>query len=109
MTGFETRRLGRTSLRITNLGLGCATIGGHRIPVTPVTAKAVVRAAWAAGLRYFDTAPFYGFGQSERCVGDVLRSEPRSEWVLSTKVGRLLRPRSTSAPPGHQHPMPFDL
>jgi D-threo-aldose 1-dehydrogenase len=109
MTGFETRRLGRTSLRVTSLGLGCATIGGHRIPVSPQTAKAVIRAAWAAGLRYFDTAPFYGFGQSERCVGDTLRSEPRDEWVLSTKAGRLLRPRTTSTPPGHQHPMPFDL
>lgn len=109
MTGFETRPLGRTSLRVTVLGLGSATIGGHRIPVTPQTAEAVVRAAWAAGLRYFDTAPFYGFGQSERCVGDALRLEPRDEWVLSTKAGRLLRPRAGSAVPGYQHPMPFDL
>jgi D-threo-aldose 1-dehydrogenase len=109
MTGFDTRRLGRTSLSVTSLGLGCATIGGHRIAVSPQTAKAVIRAAWAAGLRYFDTAPFYGFGQSERCVGDALRAEPRDEWVLSTKVGRLLRPRTGSAAAGHQHPMPFDL
>lgn len=109
MEGFETRRLGRTSLRVTVLGLGCATIGGHRIPVTAKTAKAVVRAAWAAGLRYFDTAPFYGFGQSERSVGDALRLEPRDEWVLSTKAGRLLRTHTRSATPGHQHPMPFDL
>lgn len=108
MTGIETRPLGRTPLRVTNMGLGCATIGGHRIPVTPQTAKAVIRAAWAAGLRYFDTAPFYGFGQSERCVGDALRGEPRREWVLSTKAGRLLRPRTTSVP-DHQHPMQFDL
>ena len=73
MTGFETRRLGRTSLRVTILGLGCASIGGHRVPVNRETAEAVVRAAWAGGLRYFDTAPFYGFGQSERCIGDALR------------------------------------
>ena len=109
MTGLETRQLGRTSLRVTTLGLGCATIGGHRIPVTPQMARTVIRAAWAAGLRYFDTAPFYGFGQSERCVGDALRPKPRDEWVLSTKVGRLLRPRTQSAAPSHQHPMPFDL
>ena len=109
MTGFETRPLGRTSLRVTTLGLGCATIGGHRIPVTPQMARTVIRVAWAAGLRYFDTAPFYGFGQSERCIGDALRPKPRDEWVLSTKVGRLLRPRTQSAAPGHQHPMPFDL
>jgi D-threo-aldose 1-dehydrogenase len=109
MTGFETRRLGRTSLSVTILGLGCASIGGHRVPVNRETAEAVVRAAWAGGLRYFDTAPFYGFGQSERCVGDTLRSEPRDEWVLSTKVGRLLRPRTGPAAACHRHPMPFDL
>lgn len=109
MTGIETRPLGRTSLRVTILGLGCATIGGHRIPVTRETAGGVVRAAWAAGLRYFDTAPFYGFGQSERCVGDALRSEPRDQWVLSTKVGRLLRPHTAPATRCHHHPMPFDL
>jgi D-threo-aldose 1-dehydrogenase len=60
-------------------------------------------------LRYFDTAPFYGFGQSERCIGDALRLELRDQWVLSTKAGRLLRPRAGSAAPGNQHPMPFDL
>jgi D-threo-aldose 1-dehydrogenase len=109
MAGLETRPLGRSSLRVTVLGLGSATIGGHRVPVTRETAEAVVRAAWSAGLRYVDTAPFYGFSQSERCVGDALRSEPRDEWVLSTKAGRLLRPRAESAAPGHQHPMPFDL
>ena len=109
MTGFETRRLGRTSLRVTILGLGCASIGGHRIPVNRETAEAIVRAAWAGGLRYFDTAPFYGFGQSERCVGDALRSASRDELVLSTKAGRLLRPRAGPATPCHHHPMPFDL
>jgi D-threo-aldose 1-dehydrogenase len=78
--------------------------------VTRETAEEIVRAAWAAGLRYVDTAPFYGFGQSERCVGDALRAVPRNEWVLSTKVGRLLRPRTGPiATAGHQHPMPFEL
>ncbi|HMD64833.1 MAG TPA: aldo/keto reductase [Stellaceae bacterium] len=110
MTGFETRPLGRTGLRLTVLGLGTATMGGHRVPVTRETAEAVVRAAWAAGLRHFDTAPFYGFGQSERCVGDALRAVPRDEWVLSTKVGRRLRPRTgPTATAGRQHPMPFEL
>ncbi len=110
MTGFETRPLGRTSLRVTVLGLGTATMGGHRVPVTRETAEAIVRVAWAAGLYYVDTAPFYGFGQSERCVGDALRAVPRDEWVLSTKVGRLLRPRTgPTASAGHQHPMPFEL
>ena len=47
----------------------------------------VVSAAWHGGVRYFDTAPFYGVGAAERAVGDALRDKPRDEWVLSTKVG----------------------
>jgi D-threo-aldose 1-dehydrogenase len=105
---FETRRIGRTLLEVTTLGLGCGTLGGTRYGVGRQEAEAIVRAAWAAGVRYFDTAPFYGFGQAERCVGDALREVPRDDWVLSTKVGRLLRPRRGAAE-GNRHPMPFDL
>src|SRR5690349_22781296 len=109
MTGFEKRPLGRTTLDVTALGLGCATLGGSRVPVSREEAEVIVRAAWAAGVRYVDTAPYYGFGQAERCVGDALRAVPRNEWVLSTKVGRLLRPQ---AKPGAEEtqprPMPFD-
>ena len=109
MTGFEKRRLGRTSLEVTALGLGCATLGASRVPVDRAEAEAIVRAAWAAGVRYVDTAPYYGVGQAERCVGDALREVPREEWVLSTKVGRLLRPNA--APPAGEaprRPMPFE-
>ena len=91
MTGIETRPLGRTPLRVTIMGLGCATIGGHRIPVIPQTAKAVIRAAWAAGLRYFDTAPFYGSGQSERCVGDAAIA-------AAARFADLVWPSASSAP-----------
>ena len=109
MTGFETRPLGRTSLRVTVLGLGTGTLGGHRIPVTRQEGEAVVRAAWSSGVRYFDCAPFYGFGRASRILGDTLRELPRNEWVLATKVGRLLRPQPDSGAPGaSQHPMPFD-
>jgi D-threo-aldose 1-dehydrogenase len=109
MTGLETRPLGRTGLRVTVLGLGTGTLGGHRIPVSREAADGVVGAAWSAGVRYFDTAPFYGFGQACRVVGDALREMPRNQWVLATKVGRLLRPRpDTPADPVHCHPMPFD-
>ncbi|HKM72016.1 MAG TPA: aldo/keto reductase [Stellaceae bacterium] len=109
MTGFEKRSLGRTSLEVTTLGLGCATLGGTRVRVSRREAQAIVRAAWAAGIRYVDTAPYYGFGQAERCVGDALRAAPRDEWVLSTKVGRLLRPRpNPAADELTRHPMPFD-
>jgi len=51
MTGFEKRPLGRTSLEVSVLGLGCATLGGHRVPVTRVEAEAIVHAAWASGVR----------------------------------------------------------
>src|SRR5439155_22414016 len=109
MMNFERRPLGRTSLEVTVLGLGCATMGGHRIPVTREEAEAIVRAAWTAGVRYVDTAPYYGFGQAERCVGDALREMPRDDWVLSSKVGRLLRPRGAAADRGkRRHVMPFE-
>ena len=109
MTGLERRPLGRTGVEVTALGLGCATLGGSRVPVSREEAEAIVRAAWAAGVRYVDTAPFYGFGQAERCVGDALREVPREEWVLSTKVGRLLRAQANLAATEHrQIRMPFD-
>src|SRR5215472_6317501 len=109
MTGFETRHLGRTPLRVTVLGLGTGTLGGHRIPVTRDEGEAVVKAAWSAGVRYFDTAPFYGFGKACRIVGDALRELPRGDWVLSTKAGRLLRPqREAGAHGALRHPMPFE-
>src|SRR5262249_40779606 len=88
----------------------CATLGGTRIPVTRQEAETVVRAAWDAGIRYIDTAPYYGFGQAERAVGDALRDEPRDDWVLSTKVGRLLRPfPQVPAESGRKHPLPFGV
>jgi D-threo-aldose 1-dehydrogenase len=107
MAPFEKRRIGGTSLEVTVLGLGCATLGSSRIPVTRQEAEAVVLAAWAAGVRYIDTAPYYGFGQAERCVGDAMRWVPRDEWVLSTKVGRLLRPCQTMDET-QRHPLPFE-
>lgn len=109
MPDFEKRKIGRTALEVTALGLGCATLGGSRIDVSREQAEAIIRAAWAAGVRYIDTAPFYGFGQAERCVGDAMRDVPRDEWVLSTKVGRLLRPYQPPAEaPERRHPIPFD-
>jgi D-threo-aldose 1-dehydrogenase len=108
MPAFEKRRIGPSSLEVTALGLGCATLGASRIGVTQKEAEGIVRAAWQAGVRYIDTAPYYGFGQAERCVGDAMREVPRDEWVLSTKVGRLLRPRLTPETEERRHPMPFD-
>jgi D-threo-aldose 1-dehydrogenase len=111
MPTWETRPLGRTALRVTTLGLGTATMGGSRFVVTPQDRQGIVDAAWDAGVRYVDTAPFYGVGASERGVGDALRDKPRDEWVLSTKVGRLLRPKTDTAPSpdGRLSPMPFKV
>ena len=109
MTEFPLRQIGHTGLQVTELGLGCATLGGSQIAVARAAAEEIVDAAWAAGVRYVDTAPYYGVGQAERCVGDALRDRPRGEWVLSTKVGRLLRRNPTGAfADGRQHPLPFE-
>ncbi|MGE0222931.1 MAG: aldo/keto reductase [Acetobacteraceae bacterium] len=111
MATWETRQVGRTNLRVTILGLGTATMGASRIPVTRQEGEAIVTAAWNAGVRYVDTAPFYGVGAAEHRVGDALRDKPRDEWVLSTKVGRLLRPttRQGPSPDGRLSPMPFEV
>jgi len=111
MAQWEMRRIGRTNLRVTSLGLGTATMSGSRVTVTREEGEALIRAAWDAGLRYVDTAPFYGVGNAERRVGDALRDRPRDEWVLSTKVGRLLRPAGETAvtADGRMKPLPFDV
>lgn len=112
MTNWEKRRVGRTSLEVTTLGLGTATMGGSRIPVSRAEGEAIVEAAWDAGVRYVDTAPFYGVGSAEHRVGDALRDKNRDDWVLSTKVGRLLRPRrgpGGGTTDGRLAPMPFDV
>src|SRR5216683_57751 len=85
------RRLGRTSIEVGVLGFGGATIGGIGTQVTEAQAHATLDAAWDAGLRYFDTAPWYGRGVSELRIGRLLREKPVEEFVISTKVGRILR------------------
>jgi len=82
--------------RFTRLGLGCAPIGNLFSAVTDEDAAATVDASWAAGIRLFDTAPLYGNGLSELRLGRALAGRARDEYVLSTKVGRLLRPSATS-------------
>ena len=97
MDPAETRPLGRTGVRVTQLGFGGASIGELFVRVPEEEGVATVRAAWDAGIRYFDTAPWYGRGLSELRTGSGLRDRPRHEYVLSTKVGRWLRP---TADPG---------
>ena len=90
--------LGRTGLSVTRLGFGGASIGGIFTAVNDEDARATVRHAWDLGIRFFDTAPLYGYGASERRVGAALRGEHRDTFVLSTKVGRLVRKSDESAP-----------
>jgi D-threo-aldose 1-dehydrogenase len=78
--------------RLGKLGFGAAGIGNLYRSMPDARAAAAVNAAWDAGIRYFDTAPHYGLGLSERRLGSVLREKPRSEFTVSTKVGRLLVP-----------------
>jgi D-threo-aldose 1-dehydrogenase len=92
----EPRAPGRAALRLGTLGFGAANLGNLYREVSDEQAWAALDAAWAAGIRYYDTAPHYGLGLSERRLGAFLATKPRDEFVLSTKVGRLLRPN-----PGH--------
>jgi D-threo-aldose 1-dehydrogenase len=84
--------VGSRPVELTRLGYGGAPIGNLLSPVTDADAQAALQAAWDAGIRYFDTAPWYGLGLSEHRVGQFLRGKPKSEYTLSTKVGRLLKP-----------------
>ncbi len=84
-------RLGRTALEITRIGLGTAPLGGLFAPVSDADAEATIARAWTLGIRHFDTAPLYGFGLAEQRLGRFLGTQPRDSFVLSTKVGRLLR------------------
>jgi D-threo-aldose 1-dehydrogenase len=105
---FQTRRVGRTSVEVTTFGLGGATLGGNMEAVSDAGARMIALAAYDAGVRYFDTAPFYGYGKSEHLLGDELRY--RDGFVLSTKVGRRLRPRRKpqDANDGWHQPFPFE-
>ena len=91
----------RTRLRASPLGFGGAPLGNLFRAVSDDAAAALVAHAYDAGVRYFDTAPHYGHGRSERRIGDALRARPRDDYLLSTKVGRLLEPRVDA--PRDQH------
>ncbi|OAF12870.1 aldo/keto reductase [Bradyrhizobium neotropicale] len=79
------------ALDITSIGLGTAPLGGLFAPVSDADAEATIERAWSLGVRFFDTAPLYGFGLAERRLGGFLRQKDRDAYVISTKVGRLLR------------------
>lgn len=92
MIKMNQRSITGTALTMTELGFGASVIGNLYRPATDEDAAAAVAAAWDCGVRYFDTAPHYGLGLSERRLGAALRHYPRDQYVVSSKVGRLLVP-----------------
>lgn len=98
------RTIGLTDVEVTELGYGCAPLGGVGDRITNETSDGVLSHGWNAGIRYFDTAPLYGHGLSEKRVGRVLSGKNRDEFVLSTKIGRLLVP----ADQGERHELMRD-
>ena len=103
MTVLPKRRVGKTALEVTALGLGGAPIGGFRATISDAEAVALTNAGYDAGVRYFDTSPFYGYGRSELRMGAALREKPRDSYVLSTKIGRILH----AMKPGEKPPADF--
>ena len=92
MSALRRARLGSSGVEVTRLGFGAAPIGNLFTRVAEEEASSAVDAAWDAGVRFFDTAPLYGHGLSEQRLGAALRAHPRDDYVLATKVGRLLTP-----------------
>src|SRR5437764_6301646 len=90
MDPFARRRLGRSGLELPALGLGGAPFGDLSAEIGEENALATIEHACALGIGYFDTAPWYGCGKSEHRIGHVLRQRPRREFLVSTKVGRVL-------------------
>ncbi|WP_397459171.1 aldo/keto reductase [Pseudomonas asplenii] len=105
----EKRTLSSSMLELGVFGLGCSQVGGLYREVSACEASQTLRAAWDRGIRYFDTAPFYGYSRSERRVGTELAERSREEFVLSTKVGRLLHADQTvrNGDDGWANPLPF--
>ena len=99
-----TRKIGRTDLEVPLLGFGCVQIGGWPNALSESDAQKTLQAGWDAGVRMFDVAPMYGIGMSEERLGVFLRSKPRDEFVLSTKVGRLIEddPSAADVPESEQ-------
>ena len=104
----ERRKIIGTNLSLPTFGLGTAHLGELYERVEEDISQATFEVAWSSGVRYFDTAPWYGFGRSERVVGDMIRG---SDYTLSDKVGRLLEPGAVKNPMdfGMIDPLPFTV
>jgi D-threo-aldose 1-dehydrogenase len=91
MDPFATRKLGDTDVEVTRLGFGGGTLGDPVEVIDEAQADLTIETAYAAGIGYFDTSPWYGNGKSEHRIGRVLRAKPRAGFALSTKIGRVYR------------------
>nr|WP_217647045.1 aldo/keto reductase [Planctomicrobium piriforme] len=92
------------------LGLGCVAIGNGFAPVSDEQVEQTLEAAWATGVRYFDTSPFYGYGLSERRLGHFLHNHSPDDYVISTKVGRIFKAtKQEPAPSLWKSPSPFSF
>ncbi|MGY2049845.1 aldo/keto reductase [Methylobacterium sp. JK268] len=109
MNAATLRTHARSQVVVSAMGLGCAQMGNLYAVMTGAEARDVVDAAREVGIRYFDTAPFYGFTRSERRLGALVTDLPRDSYALSTKVGRLMRPDPTvgEEEDGYVRPLPF--
>ena len=92
------QKIGKYGLEVTQMGMGGAALGNLYATVGEATATDTIAAAYGAGIRYFDTAPLYGYGRSETRLGAGLSRYKRNEWVISTKVGYSLVPRTAEEP-----------
>ena len=108
---MATRRVGATAVRVSSLGLGGAPLGNHQHEVTEGAAESAIDKAYRLGIRYFDVAPQYGHGLAEHRMGRVLREVSPPDFILSTKVGRLLSPRHSGRgdAPGFRNTLAFDF
>ena len=84
------RKIGKLDLEITEIGMGTAPLGGWPEAVHEKDASDTLETAWRQGIRYFDTAPLYGSGMAEIRVGNFLENKNRDDFIISTKVGRLI-------------------
>lgn len=89
---FEVRQIGKTDVKVSAVSLGCSGIANLYVEVSELNATALLDHAWQRGIRYFDAAPHYGRGRAEERLGAYLSAKPRESYVVSTKVGRVLRP-----------------
>lgn len=105
----DKRRLARRPVDLTVMGLGCAQMGSLFRATSLADCAEAYEASWEAGIRYFDTAPFYGYTRSERRLGTLLDDRARGDFALSTKVGRVMVPDDSLGPEEDAYvaPLPF--